>query len=58
MTETIEATFDGEVFRPENPVRFKPVWSVPLSFAIVASLSQKSNGLFACLSGVLLTVCV
>jgi predicted DNA-binding antitoxin AbrB/MazE fold protein len=32
MTETIEATFDGSVFRPEQPVKLKPNTRVRIIF--------------------------
>jgi hypothetical protein len=46
MTTTIEATFDGEVFRPTEPVALQPNTSVRLTVETTAPpASQEEPGL-------------
>jgi predicted DNA-binding antitoxin AbrB/MazE fold protein len=41
MTETIEATFDGSVFRPEKPVNLKPNTRVRIIFETEPATEDK-----------------
>jgi predicted DNA-binding antitoxin AbrB/MazE fold protein len=41
MTKTIEATFDGEVFRPKNPVRLKPNTRVRITVETELAIEDK-----------------
>ncbi len=41
MIETIEATFDGKVFRPEKPVKLKPNTQVKIVIKTESSSEDK-----------------
>ncbi len=41
MTETIEALFDGKVFRPEKPIELKPNTRVKIIVETVPAAEEK-----------------
>ena len=41
MTDTIEATYDGQVFRPERPVRLKANTRVTLTIETESTTEEK-----------------
>lgn len=44
MNETIEATFDGKVFRPKKPVKLKP--NTQVKIVIKTESSSKDKNIF------------
>lgn len=43
MTESIEALFDGKVFRPEKPVKLKPNTRVKIIVETVSAAEAKKD---------------
>jgi len=40
MTKTIDATFDGKVFRPERPVGLKPNTRVKIMLVLLCHITE------------------
>ena len=47
MSQTLDAVFDGNVFRPDHPIELEPNTRVRITIEPAADLEQKSESLLS-----------